>query len=190
MQPPKSAGVDAVAEAADAVARDASAAGRHSGAEAGLLERLRARHADFSTCFPLVFRWIVQTGEYSPRAMRRFLRWYAKQSYSESAEAFLRAQCEFMVFMEREKKRLRPDKMGPFREALVSAALREHKAFVQAAADADRADREREEGLALRKRELLRALAEQARARERLKTAGPGEGSPADSAPVHRGAEA
>jgi hypothetical protein len=180
--PPRSAGIEEIAEVAKKIAREIHATNAHPGETAktdALLERLRAEYRDFYASFPVVLRWMAQTGQYTPRAMKRYLRWYAKQPFGESHEAFLRAQAEYPVIYLRTTKHPGPEAEAKLRGSLVAALLEEHKSFVQAAEAAERKARESEQSRSDANRARLRELCARLKAADAppAGSRGPGGGS-------------
>lgn len=135
--------------------------GDREGGEA-LFERLRRQYHDFATSFPIAFRWMVQTGEYSSVAFARYLRHHVKLMYRDRGE-FLDAQVEYLAMLYREKNpRATADQAARWRRTVAESLRRDDEDFARAneEAKAEAEECAREAARARRRRlyEFCRAL--------------------------------
>ena len=126
-----------------------------------LVRTLQNKYKDFNASFPIFIRWTVQTGEYSPNALRSFLRKHA-QTRLKSMEDFLQLQVNYVkyIFMEK-NKHYNTDRLHRLAEDLMRALLKEEKEFKDVSkeveADMEKYKKEQIEDMRRRIREHLLA---------------------------------
>ena len=67
-----------------------------------LVRMLQEKYKDFNASFPIFIRWTVQTGDFYPGALRKFLAVHAATRLKDMEE-FLRLQTKYAVYTYKEK---------------------------------------------------------------------------------------
>ena len=144
-----------------------------------LLEELQGRHKDFSTSFPVVLRWMVQTRQFHREAFRKYLLKHATLKLN-SREEFLRLQAEYLVILHREThKHVNEAALKAYRDGIVKQLLDEDKQFVQIQKDVDTDEAKKEAERDQERRDALRDYLLRARGA----TAAPSTAASATAAP-------
>ena len=119
------------------------------------LTRLRAKHSDFARAFPIPFRWMVQTQEYSPKAFELFLTSQVKTLYKDR-KAFLAAQGEYLVLLYKQRNpKAGGKKIADYRRSVVLSLEKDDKSFSEANEKAKEEVKKLDEAVDKERRERL-----------------------------------
>ena len=131
--------LDAVMEMADEIWKEIKSSGVAVSDDAGndkLLKSLQKKHNDFVTSYPIPFRWMVQSREYSPKSFKKFLQKHVKMMYKDRKE-FLAAQSEYLklLYMEKHPRAGQKQRMR-YGEFLAKTLKRDDEIFTEAREEA------------------------------------------------------
>jgi len=117
-------------QAAEVAVADAAACER-------LLTRQREKYPEFSSSFPVVFRWMVELRQYDEKAFKHYLCNHVKTMYKDRHE-FLSAQGEYLCLLYRARHpRAAGVQLSRYRDAVEKALKEDDDSFTRAREEAD-----------------------------------------------------
>lgn len=120
-----------------------------------LIAILREKYRDFNVSFPVIMRWTAQMGEYSKKAMSKFLLKYSKTKM-KSMDDFLELQKDYVIFLYQEKNpHWNTRVVANMATNLVTALKKEEKEFEEASEEVQKEIDEIEKQNTLDRRRLI-----------------------------------
>jgi hypothetical protein len=103
------------------------------------LDDMQRKESDFQSSFPLVLRWMIQVGEYRPKAFYKYVLKYGKASQDgiPDEKAYMRLQAEYLVLLFTEKNpRENATQVNIYRERISQMLIDESESFQKMQAEA------------------------------------------------------
>jgi len=99
-----------------------------------LINKLRQEHTDFATTFPVIFQWMVHTGEYNPKVFKQYLLILShdQEAWQKNVE-MLKSQAKYLTMLYHSKHpHCDEKKLNKFREEITKQLLDEDEAMKEA----------------------------------------------------------